>query len=106
MTLFLVSLAGIPPTAGFFGKFWVLGAAVSQGHWVLAVIAVLTSVVSVFYYLRVVVVLYMKDAEYSDERPSPTLGVVLAASAILTLWLGVDPGALAAIATRSIELLR
>jgi NADH-quinone oxidoreductase subunit N len=60
MSLFLVSLAGIPPTAGFFGKFWVFRAAIEQGHVPLAVIGILASLVSVYYYLRVVIAMYMR----------------------------------------------
>ena len=63
MTLFLLSLVGIPPTAGFFAKAYVILAAVEAGGWltVLAVIVVLNAAVAAFYYLRVVVYMYMRD---------------------------------------------
>jgi NADH-quinone oxidoreductase subunit N len=58
MTVFLLSLGGIPPTAGFIGKWYIFTAAVSAGYYWLAIIGMLTSVVSVFFYLRVVVMMY------------------------------------------------
>ena len=63
MTLFLLSLTGIPPTAGFFGKFYVILAAVEVGGWfnVLAVLAVLNAAIAAFYYLRVVVYMFMRE---------------------------------------------
>ena len=68
MTLFLISLAGIPPTAGFTAKLFLFKAAIFQGHIVLVVVAVLNSLISVYYYLRVVVVMFMIDTE-SEYRP-------------------------------------
>ncbi len=61
LAVFLLSLAGIPPTAGFLGKFYIFGSAVREGHIVLAVAAVLASLISVAYYLKVIVVMYMQD---------------------------------------------
>ena len=65
MTLFLLSLTGIPPTAGFFGKFYVILAAVQAGGWLtaLAVLAMLNATVAAFYYLRVVVYMFMRDPD-------------------------------------------
>lgn len=68
MTLFMISLAGIPPTAGFTAKLFLFKAAIFQGHIVLVVVAVLNSLISVYYYLRVVVVMFMIDTE-SEYRP-------------------------------------
>jgi NADH-quinone oxidoreductase subunit N len=99
MTLLMVSLAGIPPTAGFFGKFTLFRAAVNEGYGLLAVLAVLTSVVSAVYYLRVVVSMYMKEppasperAEETADRPDLSAGLAVAVSAVLTLYLGLMPG--------------
>lgn len=98
MTLLMVSLAGIPPTAGFFGKFTLFRAAVNEGYGVLAVLAVVTSVVSAVYYLRVVVSMYMKEpaspegAEETADRPDVSAGLAVAVSAGLTLYLGLMPG--------------
>ena len=66
MTVFLLSLGGFPPTAGFIGKWYIFAAAVQEGHYWLAIIGVLTSVVSVFFYLRIVVMMYM-----TEERGRP-----------------------------------
>ena len=61
MTVCLLSLGGLPPTVGFIGKWYIFSAAVSAGYYGLAIIGVLTSVISVFFYLRVVVMMYMAD---------------------------------------------
>lgn len=71
MTLFLVSLAGFPPTAGFFGKFYVFGAAVTANMIPLVVIAVFNSLISVFYYLRPVVAMYFKPSPEDEEDRGP-----------------------------------
>ncbi len=63
MTLFMISLGGIPPTAGFAAKFFLFKAAITEGHVLLAVIAVINSLISVYYYLRIVVVMFMIDTE-------------------------------------------
>jgi NADH-quinone oxidoreductase subunit N len=99
MTILMVSLAGIPPTAGFFGKFTLFRAAVDADQAALAIVAVLTSVVSAAYYLRVVVAMYMKEAgpspEGDEEAADPgdrSAGLAVAVSAALTLYLGLMPG--------------
>jgi NADH-quinone oxidoreductase subunit N len=93
LTVFLLSLAGIPPTAGFIAKVSVFSAAVRAGHWELVLVAVLASVVAAFFYLRVIVLMYMQDPQ--DDAvlayaPLPTLAV--SAPAFLTLLFGVFPG--------------
>jgi NADH-quinone oxidoreductase subunit N len=79
MTLFLLSLAGVPPTGGFFAKFYLFRAAVERPELVwLVVAAVLNSVISVYYYLRIVVAMYFRDrAEPARGYPSIATGVVL-----------------------------
>ena len=98
MTLFLLSLTGIPPTAGFFAKAYVILAGVEAGGaaGVLAVIAVLNAAVAAFYYLRVVVYMFMRDAkgEPVPLEKSGILRVGLGAAAFLTIVLGLFPGAL------------
>lgn len=93
MTLFMISLAGIPGTAGFIAKFQVFAAAVEAGFPGLAIVAVLTSVVSVYYYLRLPVVMYMRDP--GDERSRTELAsgewLVLAVCAAGVLLLGIVP---------------
>ena len=92
MAAFMFSLAGIPPTAGFFAKYYVFSAAVDRGMVGLAVIGVLNSALSLYYYLRVIVAMYMR----TSEEPVPVhadLGVriVLLVSLLAVLWLGFGP---------------
>src|SRR4029077_9778141 len=75
MLLFMLSLGGIPPTAGFMGKFWLFGAAVDAGYVWLAVIAVLNSAISLYYYIRLVVFMYLKQPGGGSE-PKATPAVV------------------------------
>jgi NADH-quinone oxidoreductase subunit N len=92
MTLFLLSLAGIPPTAGFIAKVGVFGAAIRAGHWPLVLIGVLASVAAAFFYLRVIVLMYMQESEGASEEDRAVLPrVALAVPAVLTLVLGVFP---------------
>ena len=96
MTLFLLSLTGIPPTAGFFAKFYVILAAVQAGGWlsVLAVLAVLNAAAAAFYYLRIVVYMFMREP--SAELPALAHGRLvwagLAVATVLTIVLGLFPG--------------
>lgn len=96
MAVFLLSLAGVPPTAGFTAKLFVFRAAVDGGAVALAVIGLLTSVIGLYYYLRVVVVMYFRPspagAPVATRSPAFTFGVALAAAA--TLFFGLGPGAL------------
>jgi NADH-quinone oxidoreductase subunit N len=92
MLIFLFSLAGIPPTAGFFAKFYILVALVEQGYVVLAVIAVLLSAVAAYFYIRIVMVMYMKEpARPFDLALTPSLAVVLAVTGLGTLGIGLLP---------------
>jgi NADH-quinone oxidoreductase subunit N len=92
MTLFMFSMAGIPPLAGFFGKYFVIGAAIQGGFVTLAVVGVLSSAVSAYYYLRVIKVMYF-DAGIGalDARPA-SLSVVLAGTGLFTLFFFAFPG--------------
>jgi NADH-quinone oxidoreductase subunit N len=93
LTVFLLSMAGIPPAAGFIAKVGVFSAAIGAGHWELALIGVLASVVAAFFYLRVLVLMYMYEPEGdvpTDAAPIPVFAVGLAA--LITLVLGVLPG--------------
>ncbi|MBB4286596.1 NADH-quinone oxidoreductase subunit NuoN [Roseospira goensis] len=93
MGVFMFSMAGIPPLAGFFAKFYVFMAAVEAGLVWLAVIGVLTSVVSAFYYLRIVKVMYFDEPlESLDPIASPTLRVVMGASALVVTFFFMAPG--------------
>jgi NADH-quinone oxidoreductase subunit N len=94
LAIFMFSMAGIPPLAGFFGKLYVFLAAVEQGLWPLAIIGVLSSVVSAFYYLRIVKVMYF-DAPAGEFGARPaSLSFVMAGSAAFTLLFFVAPSPL------------
>lgn len=101
MALFMFSLAGIPPFAGFFGKYYVFLSAVKADMTWLAVVGVLTSVISVYYYLRLVVVMYFRDGE-ADVAAQPSFHTWLAVSlaAILVIQLGVYPSIVVELAQR------
>jgi NADH-quinone oxidoreductase subunit N len=104
LTIFLLSLGGFPPTAGFVAKWYVFSAAVHAGQFSLAIIGVLTSVVSVFFYLRVVVMMYMTDTREAAARPRLP-GAALAAlslSAAVLFYLGVLPTRVLDLAARSV----
>lgn len=92
MLLFMLSLGGIPPTAGFMGKFWLFGAAIEQGYYTMAIVGVLASAVSLYYYLRIVVFMYLKkETTGSDPVTSPALALTLAVAVVATLFLGMYP---------------
>ncbi|MES1254111.1 MAG: NADH-quinone oxidoreductase subunit N, partial [Acidobacteriota bacterium] len=105
MTVFMLSLGGFPPFAGFIGKWYVFSAAVKAGYNGLAIIGVLTSVVSVFFYLRVVVMMYMTPADPAVTVPAvPRLaGVALLVSALLVFYLGILPARVLDWAAQSIS---
>jgi len=94
MAFFLFSLAGIPPTGGFFGKYVVFQAAVQSEQWLLAIVGVINAAIGAYYYLRVIVTMYMKDPEI-DELPlpvSPAMAIVMTFSVVVVLYLGIAPG--------------
>jgi NADH-quinone oxidoreductase subunit N len=90
----LFSLAGIPPLAGFFAKFYVLDAAIKAGLTPLAIIGVLASVVGAFYYLRVVKIMFFDEPADKFTRAEPAVRWVMAASALLVTFYVVYPSAL------------
>jgi len=92
MLIFMLSLGGIPPTAGFMGKFWLFSAAIDSQYIWLAVIGVLNSAISLYYYLRVVVYMFFKnDPTGSEPKLVPSLAVVMIVALVATLLLGVYP---------------
>lgn len=95
LTVFLLSLAGIPPTLGFFGKFYLFNAAIGEGLLWLAIWGVINSVIGVYYYLRPIVVMYMKDghAEMAKHSLNATTVTVIVMAIIVT-FLGVFSGPL------------
>jgi len=104
MTVSLLSLGGLPPTAGFVAKYYIFIAAVSSGHYGLAIIGVLTSVVSVFFYLRVVVNMYMAEPGGAPVAPQVSgLGMAALTIAIIAIFvLGILPSPVIDLAGKSI----
>lgn len=108
MLIFMLALAGIPPTAGFFGKYYIFSAAVKTGFVGLAVIGVLNSAVSVYYYLRVVVTMYMKDRDEKSEGRifwKGDLATVVILCAVLVIYFGIAPDQLLSAARASVAAL-
>ena len=99
MTIFLLSLAGLPPLAGFVAKFYIFNAALQEGFLLLVIIAVLNSAISLYYYLKVIVFMYMKDPvrEFQLSLSPVTLFVVIL-SVIGTIQLGIFPDPIISIA--------
>jgi NADH-quinone oxidoreductase subunit N len=109
MAVFLFAQAGVPLTSGFFAKFYVITAAVDAGSTSLAVIAMLSTVISAFLYLRITVSLYMSDPEDVAESPRIAIpvaaGIALALCVIVTLVAGVWPDSIAEIARDAVPVL-
>ncbi|NQU08109.1 MAG: NADH-quinone oxidoreductase subunit N, partial [Candidatus Abyssubacteria bacterium] len=106
MTILMLSLAGIPPTFGFIGKFYIFKAAIQTYNTPLAVIGVITSVVAAFYYIRVIVYMYMYepvDEVVGDAEPADSTMYAAIASVIFTLMFGIAPGAIIGMARYTIE---
>jgi NADH-quinone oxidoreductase subunit N len=95
-TAMLFSLAGIPLTAGFIGKFYVVAAGAGSSLWLVVIALVINSVIGLFYYLRIVVAMFTgtADERAATQRTSRSGGFVLAVLTILLVWLGVYPGPL------------
>ncbi|MBC87605.1 MAG: NADH-quinone oxidoreductase subunit N [Bdellovibrionaceae bacterium] len=94
MCVFMLSLAGIPPTLGFFGKFYLFSAAIAEGFFWLAVWGVVGSVISVYYYLRPLVVMYMSDeagAGIVDRTPATRFAIVIMALLVILIGLASEP---------------
>ena len=103
MLIFMFSLTGIPPTAGFIGKFYIFKSAVEAGFTWLAVVGVLFSSISAFFYLRVIMVMYMKEPKAAIEMStSPSLALALAISVTAVVYIGILPQELLNFARASI----
>ena len=101
MTIFMLSLIGFPPTLGLVGKFYLFRAVLSGGYVGLAIIGVVTSLISAYYYLRVVVTMYMQEGEPETEREF-WLGLTTAGTAVVTVVLSLVPGGLFAWASEAV----
>lgn len=107
LSVFLLSLAGFPPTGGFLAKFYVFSAAVRQGLESLVIIGVLASLISVFYYLRIIVHMYMKEPSYEIDIhiENPALFLVLFLCLYGVLQLGIYPGNVLIIIKQAVSTL-
>jgi NADH-quinone oxidoreductase subunit N len=108
LTIFLLSLIGIPITGGFFAKFYVFTAALQANLVGLVIVGVLNSAVAAYYYLRVIVVMYMREPreEAAVAAVPAGLGLALTLSLIATIYLGILPGRILQYAEHSVQLLR
>jgi NADH-quinone oxidoreductase subunit N len=104
MTVFMLSLTGIPPTLGFVGKFYLFRAAIAGQFYLLAVIGVLTSLISAYYYLRVVVTMYMREGE-PETAAEPWLNITWGLAALLTVVVSLVPQYLFAWASQAVMKL-
>ncbi len=106
MSVFMLSLGGIPPTAGFMAKFYVFGAAIRSGYVGLAVFGILTSVVSLYYYLHVVYAMYFEEPEHATDVP---VAVGISTGIVIALWgviqLGILPSDIMDLAMKSVQSL-
>ncbi len=105
MAIFMFSMAGLPPMAGFFGKVYVFLAAVQAGFWTLAIIGVLTSVVGCFYYLRVIKVMFFDGAEAAFDRRTASVSAVAFAAGAFTLFFFAMPAPFVGAAARAARVL-
>ncbi len=103
LSLFLVSLAGIPLTGGFMGKFYLFSAAIHEGYVGLAIVGVLNSVLSVYYYFRLMIFMYMKAPQGPETEAIPlTALAAIAIAAAGVVWAGISPTWLLNLASRSL----
>ncbi len=107
MAVFMFSMAGIPPTAGFMGKFYIFTAAINSGFIWLAIFGVINSVISIYYYLRVIVTMYFKEPEQDIVMLTPTGAIILALviAAAGVLFMGILPSSVLDIARNSTTLI-
>jgi NADH-quinone oxidoreductase subunit N len=110
MLIFMVSLAGIPPTAGFIGKFYLFMAAIKAGLTWLAIVAVVLTAISAYFYLRVVMVMYMREPQSVGPATrfatSPAIAVVLACALAGVVLLGLFPNVLVSLSSQSVLVLK
>ena len=98
LAIFMFSMAGIPPFAGFWGKYFIFAAAVQSGLWALAIIGVLTSVIGAFYYIRIVKLMYFDEAVSAFDTMPPSLGFAAAATGLFTGLFFIFPAPIVAAA--------
>ncbi len=93
LTMSMLSLAGIPPLAGFLGKYYIFSEAIKNGYIWLTVVAVIASIVGVYYYFKVILAMYTQDADDVPVRATPVYFIVMILCVVLSLVLGIYPGA-------------
>jgi len=106
MSVFLFGLVGMPPTAGFIGKFYIFSSAVEAGYIWLVIIGVMNSLISVYYYLRVTVLMYMRpsEADLGPVKVSPAMATAIVITAAGVLYLGIFPGGIYNLAMNSMKI--
>lgn len=103
MLVFMFSLTGIPPTAGFMAKFYLFMSAINAGYTWLVIIAVIFSAISAYFYLRVVMYMYMKEPKETVQlTTSPGLGLALAITVIAVIFIGILPSSIVTLARAAI----
>jgi NADH-quinone oxidoreductase subunit N len=95
LTISMLSMAGIPPLAGFFGKYYIFSEAIKTGHVWLVVLAVINSIVGVYYYFKVIIAMYTKESDEVVFQVKPAYGFVIVVCIILTILAGVFPSTFA-----------
>ncbi len=95
LTLSILSMAGIPPMAGFFGKYYIFSEAMKNGHVLLTVVAVVNSIAAVYYYFKVVLAMYTKDGDEAPYTVKPAYSFVIGLCVLLTILIGVFPSSFA-----------
>ena len=87
----MLSLAGIPLTAGFIGKFFMFSGALLQYKYVLVILAVVNAIISIFYYFRVIIAMYFRDADRAELEVPASYKLVLGFAALVTILIGIYP---------------
>ena len=109
MTVAMLSLAGVPPLAGFMGKFYLFSAVLQGGFTGLAIIAAINSVISLYYYLNVIVVMYFSDKREFDWAPAQRIPmgprVALTAAVVGIIYLGIFSSELLSLAREAMQRL-
>jgi NADH-quinone oxidoreductase subunit N len=92
LTMAMLSLAGIPPFAGFFGKYFIFSEAMRNGYQNLVFLAIISSIIGVFYYMKVIVAMYSKPANEYEVKPTFSYQLVILFCILLSIFMGIFPG--------------